>query len=146
MAVEYTAIQIQTVAPASNVIFYNSVIPCNKGYVIHRDGSGLFTLKGITSQCQNKARYLVTFSANIAAAEALTAAVPVSIALAINGEPLPETNSIVTVAAADFFYNVSRSVYIDVPKNCCLTISIRNTSDDIPIDVQNAVITIERVA
>lgn len=146
MAVEYTSIQAQQVAPANNVIFYNTVIPCNKGYVVHRDGSGLFTLRGLTSQCQSRARYLVTFSANITAFDPIEAATPVSVALALNGEALPETDSIVTVGAAGFFYNVSRSVYVDVPKGCCLTLSIKNTSDDVNINVANAVITIDRVA
>lgn len=146
MAVEYTAIQAQQVTPANNVIFYNTVIPCNKGYVVHRDGSGLFTLRGLTSQCQSRARYLVTFSANITAFDPIEAATPVSVALALNGEALPETDSIVTVGAAGFFYNVSRSVYVDVPKGCCLTLSIKNTSDDVNINVANAVITIDRVA
>ena len=146
MAVEYTAIQVQQVAPANNVIFYNTVIPCNKGYVVHRDGSGLFTLRGLTSQCQSRARYLVTFSANITAFDPIETATPVSVALALNGEALPETDSIVTVGAAGFFYNVSRSVYVDVPKGCCLTLSIKNTSDDVNINVANAVITIDRVA
>lgn len=146
MAVEYTAIQAQQVAPANNVIFYNTVIPCNKGYVVHRDGSGLFTLRGLTSQCQSRARYLVTFSANITAFDPIETATPVSVALALNGEALPETDSIVTVGAAGFFYNVSRSVYVDVPKGCCLTLSIKNTSDDVNINVANAVITIDRVA
>ena len=146
MAVEYTAIQVQQVAPANNVIFYNTVIPCNKGYVVHRDESGLFTLRGLTSQCQSRARYLVTFSANITAFDPIETATPVSVALALNGEALPETDSIVTVGAAGFFYNVSRSVYVDVPKGCCLTLSIKNTSDDVNINVANAVITIDRVA
>lgn len=146
MAVEYTAIQAQQVAPANNVIFYNTVIPCNKGYVVHRDESGLFTLRGLTSQCQSRARYLVTFSANITAFDPIETATPVSVALALNGEALPETDSIVTVGAAGFFYNVSRSVYVDVPKGCCLTLSIKNTSDDVNINVANAVITIDRVA
>lgn len=146
MAVEYTAIQAQQVTPANNVIFYNTVIPCNKGYVVHRDGSGLFTLRGLTSQCQSRARYLVTFSANITAFDPIETATPVSVALALNGEALPETDSIVTVGAAGFFYNVSRSVYVDVPKGCCLTLSIKNTSDDVNINVANAVITIDRVA
>lgn len=144
MAVEYTAIQIQDIAENNNVIFYNTVIPCNKGYVVHRDGSGLFTLRGITSQCQSKARYLVTFSANIAVETDGTVG-PVSVALALNGEALPESNSIVTPAAIDEYFNVARSVFIDVPKGCCLTVSLRNTSET-AISVQNAVITIDRVA
>ena len=32
---------------------------CNRGYVTHREGSGLVTLRGITNQC--RARYKVTF-------------------------------------------------------------------------------------
>ena len=109
-------------------------------------GSGLFTLRGITAQCQSKARYLVTFAVNIAATSVATGETPeLSVALALNGEALPETISRVTVGSSGQYYNVSRSVYIDVPKGCCVTLSLKNTSDD-PIIALNALMTIDRVA
>ena len=146
MATEYTSIIDQGVDTAENVIFYNTVIPCSKGYVVHRDGSGLFTLRGLTAQCQSKARYLVTFAVNIAATSVATGETPeISVALALNGETLPETISRATVGTSGQYYNVSRSVYIDVPKGCCVTLSLKNTSDD-PIIALNALMTIDRVA
>ena len=49
------------------------------------------------------------------------------------------------------FFNVSRTVFIDVPCGCCVTIAVENTSTTaagvaIPIDVANANIVVERVA
>ena len=48
-------------------------------------------------------------------------------------------------------FNVSRTVFIDVPCGCCVTIAVENTSTTaagvaIPIDVANANIVVERVA
>lgn len=41
-------------------------IRCPNGYVIHRNGSGILTLRGITNGCSCFARYQVTFNGNIA--------------------------------------------------------------------------------
>jgi hypothetical protein len=51
-----------------------------------------------------------------------------------------------TPAAIGEFNNVATSTYIDVPRGCCVTISVQNTSDDTAIDVQNANLIVERVA
>lgn len=40
---EYTAIAAQTVAANQNVLFTEAPIPCTKGLVTHRAGSGLLT-------------------------------------------------------------------------------------------------------
>jgi hypothetical protein len=40
----------------------------------------------------------------------------------------------VTPAAAGDFFNVYSSVYVDVPRGCCVTISVRNIST-VPVDV-----------
>ena len=50
-----------------------------------------------------------------------------------------------TPAAVEEFANVASAVYIDVPANCCVTVSVRNTSTQ-AIDVQNANLIVERVA
>ena len=62
---EYTNPDVQLVQPNGNVIL-DSSIPCNKGYVVHRDNSGILTLRGATSGCNRFARYQVTFNGNIA--------------------------------------------------------------------------------
>lgn len=138
---QYTAIPVQTVASMQNVLFTEDSIPCNKGYIVHRIGSGLFTFKG-ASPC--RARYKVTFDANIVIAAGGVVA-PISIAIAVNGEALGNATAIVTPAAVGDFNNVSLSVFIDVPSCCCLTVAVENTSTQ-AIDVENANLIFERVA
>ena len=92
----------------------------------------------------------VQYGGNIAIAEGGTVA-PISVAIAINGEPLPATTMTVTPTAVGDFFNVSRTTFIDVPCGCCVTIAVENVSltaagAAIPIDVQNANLVIERVA
>ena len=143
MAAEYSFTAVQTVAVGDNVLFANGYRACNKGYVRHRDDSGLFTLRG-AGNC-GRALYKVQFNGNIAIAAGGTVE-PISVALTINGETLANAEAIVTPAAIGDFFNVSAATFIDVPCGCCLTVSVENTSDTTDIDVQNANIIIERVA
>ena len=148
MAIELTAPATQTVQFGGNVLFTDSPIRCNRGYVVHRDGAGVIILRGANCQC--KARYKVTFGANIAIADGGTVA-PISVAITIDGESLPSTIMTVTPAAVGNFFNVSRTVFVDVPCGCCVTIAVENISATaagvaIPIDVINANIVVERVA
>lgn len=139
---EYTNGALQTVAAGQNVVFTESPAACNRGYVVHRDGSGVFTLRGITNQC--RARYKVSYGGNIAVPADGTAG-PISIALAIEGEGLASATAIVTPAAVDEFFNVFTAVYIEVPRGCCVSVAVKNTSTQ-AINVQNSNIIIERVA
>lgn len=139
---EYTNVATQTVAAGQNVVFTETPVGCNRGYVVHREGSGVFILRGITNQC--RARYKVSFGANIAVPTGGTAG-PISVAIAIAGEPLASATAIVTPAAAGDFFNVYSSVYIDVPRGCCTTVAVENTSTQ-AIDVANSNLKIERVA
>lgn len=63
--------------------------------------------------------------------------------VAINGEVIPTSTMIVTPAATEELQNVSTQVYVPIPRGCCQSISVRNTSDQ-PIEVQNANLTIFR--
>lgn len=140
---EYTYDTLQTVPAGQNVAFNEvAYMSCTKGYVVHRNGSGIFTLRGITNQC--RARYKVSFGGNIAIPADGTVA-PISVALALEGEPLASATAIVTPAAVEEFFNVYTSIYVDVPRGCCLTVAVENTSAG-AINVQNANILIERVA
>lgn len=139
---EYSNAALQTVAENADVLFGESPIPCTRGFIIHRDGSGLFKLRGITTQC--RARYRVTFGANLGIPAGGTAGA-VSLALSVDGEVLPSTTMTVTPAADGEFFNVNRTVNIDVPAGCCGTVSVKNISDQ-SIDVVNANIVIDRVA
>ena len=143
MAAEYSAITAQTIAVDENVIFTNGSRACRKGFIQHRDTSGIFFLKG-SNGC-NKAVYRVTFNGNIAIAEGGTVE-PISIALTINGEQLGNALATVTPAAVGDFFNVSISTFIDVPCGCCVTVSVENVSDTTAIDVTNANIIFDRVA
>ena len=138
---ELTANAIQTVAANSNVLFTDTVINGNCS-VLHRDGSGLVTLRGLTDQC--RARFRVSFGGNIAVPTGGTVG-PISFAIAINGEPVATTTMISTPAAVEEYNNVFSAIFIDVPKGCCSQISVKNISDD-DVEVQNANLIIERVA
>ena len=138
---EIIAVATQTVAENQNVLFTDSVT-CGNCSITHRDGSGLVTLRGTTNQC--RARYKVSFGGNIAVPTGGTVEA-ISIALAIDGEALGSSTMIVTPAAVEEYFNVFGAMFVDVPKDCCLTASIQNTSAQ-PILVQNANLIIERVA
>lgn len=143
MATEYSNVPLQTVDVDDNVLFENGSRACRKGFVQHRGGSGIFTLRGVTNQC--RATYLVRFNGNIAIAVGGTVE-PISIALTINGETLGNALATVTPAAIGDFFNVSVATFIDVPCGCCLSVSVKNVSDTTAIDVTNANIIIDRVA
>lgn len=138
---EYTANAIQTVAVNQDILFTDDPVRGNNS-IMHREGSGLVTLRGITCQC--KARFRIFFGANIAVPEGGTAGA-ISASIAIGGEAIPTSSMIVTPAAVDEYFNVSASLFIDVPAGCCTNISVKNTSDQ-AINVQNANIIVERVA
>ena len=138
---EIIANALQTVQANQNVYFTDTVI-CGNGSISHRDDSGLVTLRGVTNQC--RARFMVTFGGNIAVPTGGTVG-PISLAIAIEGEPVPATTMIVTPAAVEQFFNVKSSVFIDVPRGCCTRISVQNTSDE-AIVVQNANLIITREA
>lgn len=138
---ELTANALQTVELNQNVLFTDTPV-CGSCSILHRDGSGLVTLRGLTNQC--RARFKAFFSANIALPAGGTVEA-ISLALAINGEPIATTTMIQTPAAVEEFANVASAVYIDVPANCCVSVSVRNTSTQ-AIDVQNANLIVERVA
>lgn len=143
---EYSFIPVQTVAIDENVLFTNGNRACRKGFVQHRDDSGIFFLRGATNQC--KAVYRVTFDANVAVAPAADGGVlePISLALTINGEQLGNVTAVVTPAAIGDFFAVSRTSFVEVPCSCCVTVSVENASATTAIEVSNANIVIERVA
>lgn len=142
MAAEYSRTTLQTVAVGNNVQFDNGTRACRKGFVQHRDDSGIFTVKGGVNGC--RATYKVTFDGNIAIAAAGTVE-PISVALTINGEALGNATAIVTPAAIGDYFNVSITTFIDIPCGCCVTVSVKNLSATTAIDAVNANIVFERV-
>lgn len=138
---ELTANAVQVVAADQNVLFTDTAVKGNCS-ILHRDGSGLVTLRGITDQC--RARYKISFSANVAIPTGGTVG-PISLAIAINGEGVGPATMISTPAAVETYNNVATGLFIDVPVTCCSTISVVNLTDG-DISVQNANIIVERVA
>ena len=150
---EYIATAEQTVLANQNVLF-SDVTVCGNCSIMHRPGSGLVALRGITSQC--RARYKVFFSGNIAIPTGGTVEATIkiieslggeaiSLSLSIDGEPVGSSTMIVTPAAVEEYFNVASAVFLDVPKNCCLQVAVRNSSTQ-DILVQNANLIVERVA
>ena len=142
---EYSSNAIQSIAAGGNAIFTNEPSPCTRGYIIHRDDSGIFTVRGIVNNpCANFAKYVIDFGSNIAVPTGGTVGA-ISVALAIDGEPIPSSSMIVTPAAVDEYFNIHCSVEISVPRGCCYVIAIENTSDQ-AINMQNANLRIVRTA
>lgn len=139
---ELTANAIQTVTAGSNVLLTDTVVNGNCS-IIHRNGSGLVTLRGITNN-QCRARFRVSFGGNIALPTGGTVGA-ISLAIAINGEAVATTTMISTPAAVEEYNNIFSAVFLDVPKGCCVQVSIKNTSTQV-VSVQNANLIVERVA
>lgn len=137
---EYSASAVQTVNPGEVVIFTASPSPCNRGLIRHRDDTGNFLVSGWTpnrcGRCAQSAEYLVDFGANIAIPTGGTVG-EISVAITVDGATLPSSQMIVTPAAVEQYFNVSRAINVDIWRGCCETVSVRNTSDQ-PILVQDA--------
>jgi len=96
---EFSANLQQEVQANSAIVFTNTDVPCNRGFVEHRNGTGVFLLSpwlprqyncGCRCNCQQRsAIYLVDFGANIAIPTGGTVGA-ISVALALNGQ-LPAT-------------------------------------------------------
>lgn len=138
---EITANALQAVETNQNVLFTDAVT-CGSCSIGWRNGSGLVFMRGLTQQC--RARFKVTFGGNIAIPSGGDVEA-IGLAIAINGEAVPTTRMIVTPTAEAAFFNVFSAIFIDVPKGCCLQVSVQNTSAQ-TIDVQNANLIVERVA
>lgn len=158
---EFTYNPVQVVNPNQPVIL-NTSIGCGKGYVLHRNESGIVTLRGIVNNdCGCFARYQVTFNGNIGIPSTGTPGA-ISVALAIDGEPILTSRAIVTPAdvaeepyvSQENFFNVTSTAIITVPKGCCVNVSVENTSESADpaetpapqILVQNANLTVSRIA
>ena len=156
---EYVYFPVQVVQANQPVLLRDS-IPCNKGYVYHRNESGILTLRGIVNNnCGCFARYQVTFNGNIAIPSTGDAPAGISIALALDGEPILTSKAIVTPSEvaeetpSDLnYFNVTSTAIITIPKGCCFNVSVENTSEAPAggvapaINVKNANLTVARIA
>ena len=142
---EFIANAEQEVLANQNVLL-NDSIPCPNGYVVHRNGSGIITLRGIVNNpCGTFARYAVTFNANIAVPTGGTVG-EIGVALAIDGEAVQTSRAVVTPAAVEDYWNVTSTAIITVPRGCCYTVAVENISDGTSISVINANMVVTRTA
>lgn len=138
---EYISTLPQSVAANANLLFTEAPID-NSCSIVHRDGSGVITLRGLTRQC--RARFRVSFGANIYIPTGGVVGA-ISAALALDGETLSSSVMTVTPAAVNSAFNISTEALIDVPAQCCATISIKNITAQ-TIVFANSNLIVERVA
>ena len=139
---EFTNVTVQQIAANGNAVFNETPI-CGSNCIVHREGAGIVTLRGVTNQC--RARYKVSFGGNIAIPTGGTVG-PISVAISLDGEALGSATATVTPAAVEDFFNVFTAVYAEVPRGCCVTVGVKNVSNPAQaIEVENANIIVERV-
>lgn len=138
---EFTSTTIQTVAAGQNLPLTETAIK-GSNCINHRAGAGNVTLRGLTNQC--KALFKVSFGGNIAIPTGGTVGA-ISVALAVSGEALNSATAIVTPAAVDQYNNVFTAVFVEVPRGCCVTVALKNTSTQ-AISIANSNLIVERVA
>lgn len=127
MAEYLTRDTVESVSLNAPIQFIDS-IPCNKGYIFHSPGTGIFILRGIVNNpTACFARYNVVFTGNISIPES-GAVTPIATAIVVSGEERTGSRSIVTPAAVDEYGNVTSRATIDVPRGCCFTVSVEYVS------------------
>lgn len=147
---EYVYSEVQTVQPGQAALLLDS-IPCQKGYVLHENGSGIVTARGIVNgpSCGcgcgvRYANYKVGFEADIAVPTGGTAG-EISVAIAVNGEAIPLTIATVTPTVVDAYFHVSGQKTIRVAQGCCTDVTIENTSTQ-AINMQHLNVPVTRTA
>lgn len=148
---EYLA-NAQQLVPLNAAAVFTASIPCNRGYVYHEDGTGVFTLRGITSNCF--ARYQVTFNGNIAIPEGGTAGVPIAMGITLNGEVRQTSIATVTPAEVQEYNNITSTAIITVPRGCCFSVAVRAVTPEVDeaitpaptLELRNANLVITRIA
>lgn len=123
---------VENVALNSPIQFIDS-IPCNRGYIFHQNGTGIFVLRGIVNNPTSCfARYNIEFTGNISIPTG-GAITPIATAIVVSGEDRIGSRSIYTPTAVDQYGNVTSRATVDVPRGCCFTVSVEyvnGTVDD----------------
>lgn len=133
--IELSNTTAQTIAPGQPLTF-DSVLLQSGISESHRTNSSIVTLK---AKCSI---YEVHFAANIAG----TAAGPIQLSIALDGEPLAETTMITTPAAAGDATNVATATLIRTDCNCCGRVTVVNTGVSDVIVSPNPALFVKRVA
>jgi hypothetical protein len=136
----------------NNPILFSSTIPCNKGYVVHEDDTGVFILRGVTNNCF--ARYQLVYNGNISVPDGGTVTA-IGLAISVNGETRPSSLAVFTPQAVSEQGNVTSTAIITVPRGCCFSVSVRYVDATVndaavtptpTIEVANSNLTISRIA
>lgn len=124
----------QTVQPNQSAVFDTNVLKtgCDTS---HRPNSGVVTLR---AKC---AVYEVHFSANISSTVAGTA----QLAISLDGEPLPETAMVNSIATAGDPENAATSTLVRTDGCCCGRISVTNTGTNPVVISANPSLFVKRV-
>lgn len=123
MAEYLTRDAVESVQLNTPISFVDS-IPCNRGYVFHQSGTGIFVLRGIVNNPNACfARYDISFTGNIAIPTG-GAVTPIATAIVVSGESRDGSRSIFTPSAVDIYGNVTSRATVDVPRGCCFTVSV----------------------
>ena len=125
----------QTLTPGQSLTF-DTVILKTGCAEAHRTNSGIVTLR---ADC---AIYEVHFAANVSG----TAAGPVQLSIALDGEPLPETTMINTVGTAGNLDNVATATLIRTGCGCCGRVNVTNTGTSDVVVGANPALFVKRVA
>lgn len=144
---QYVYVDRQEV-PINQAALLNDSIPCTKGYVLHQNGAGNLTVRGIVNNpCPNAfARYRVSFKANVAVPTGGTVG-EISLSIAVNGTPLAYTLGASTPAEVEQFNCVTGFGYVDVFRCGYPSVAIENTSATAEtIAIRNLVVNVDRVA
>ena len=141
---EFIYIDEQT-APQKTAALLNDAIPCPRGLIMHRPGSGLITLRGNPpAPCAKFARYEVEFEGNISVPTDGTVG-EIDAAIAISGEILPSSIAAATPTVVGAYWHVGGSAVIDVMPGCCTEVTIENASvTDTPINFRNLKVRVNR--
>lgn len=125
----------QTLQPGQSLTYSVTVLKsgCSEA---HRSGSGTVTLR---AECGT---YEVHFAANISG----TAAGQVQLAIALDGEALPETTMVSTVGAAGDPNNVATATLIRTGCGCCGRVSVTNNGTAPVVVGANPSLFVKRVA
>lgn len=143
---EFTYNAIQLVEDGADVLLNNTSCGCGNSFIYHQNETGIVTLGGPRGPYSNNfARYVVEFNGNIAVPDGQTVG-EISVAIEQNGVPIQVSRACVTPTAVDQYFHVTSRAVITIPRICgCMGIAVENVSG-IPINVQNAGLTVTRVA
>ena len=69
----------------------------------------------------------------------------ITAALAINGEALNSATATVTPAAVENYFSIYVSAIVEVPKGCCVSVAMENTSAQ-AVSFANSNMTVDRIS